>query len=92
MSAKRNRKEFKCLPPEQRQAYMIVEPGTYIPLEISVSHVTCHMTMHVLMYVLIVNIFRVYVPCEFVQYFCSFVSNLGLGRAFAYQCEAMPYQ
>ena len=54
MSAERNRKEFECLPPEQRQAYVSVEPGTYIPLEISVSHMTCHMTMHVLMYVLLI--------------------------------------
>ena len=54
---------------------MSVKPGTYIPLEISVSHMTYHMTMHVLMYVLIVNIFRGYVPCEFVQYFNSFVFN-----------------
>ena len=75
MSAERNRKEFECLPPKQRQAYVSVKPGTYIPLEISVSHMTYHMTMHVLMYILIVNIFRVYVPCEFVQYFCSFVFN-----------------
>ena len=47
--AQRNRKEFEGLPHKQRQAYIGVEPGTYIRVEISVSHVACHMTSHMVM-------------------------------------------
>ena len=47
--AQRNRKEFEGLPHEQRQAYVGVEPETYIHVEISVSHVTCHTNSHMVM-------------------------------------------